>query len=36
MDAVLDAAGSEDVGHHVGLAPTGKLSGVRAGEEVNA
>jgi DNA-binding transcriptional ArsR family regulator len=36
MDAVLDAAGSEDVGHHVGLAPTGKLSGVRAGEEINA
>jgi DNA-binding transcriptional ArsR family regulator len=36
MDAVLDAAGSEDVGHHVGLAPTEKLSGVRAGEEVNA
>ncbi|AWS44650.1 helix-turn-helix transcriptional regulator [Streptosporangium sp. 'caverna'] len=36
MDAVLDAAGSEDVGHHVGLAPTEKLSGVRAGAEVNA
>jgi DNA-binding transcriptional ArsR family regulator len=36
MDAVLDAAGSEDVGHHVGLVPTGKLSGVHAGEKVNA
>ncbi|SNS73017.1 transcriptional regulator, ArsR family [Streptosporangium subroseum] len=36
MDAVLDAAGSEDVGHHVGLASAEKLSGVRAGEEVNA
>ena len=36
MDAVLDAAGSEDVGHHVGLASTGKPSGVRAGEKVNA